>query len=42
LRRGNHRAAREYFRQARSIARNPMERAFLDQRISACEHIDTP
>ena len=40
LRRGNHRAAREYFRQARSIARNPMERAFLDQRISACEHID--
>jgi RNA polymerase sigma-70 factor (ECF subfamily) len=41
LRRGNHRAACEYFRQARSIARNPMERAFLDQRISACGHIDT-
>jgi RNA polymerase sigma factor (sigma-70 family) len=42
LLRGNHRAAREYFRQARSIARNPMERAFLDQRISACEHAGAP
>jgi RNA polymerase sigma factor (sigma-70 family) len=40
-RRGNYEAARKYFRQARSIARNPMERAFLDQRASACGHADT-
>jgi RNA polymerase sigma-70 factor (ECF subfamily) len=40
LRRGNLKAALECFREARLIARNPMERAFLNQRISACEHAD--
>jgi RNA polymerase sigma-70 factor (ECF subfamily) len=36
LRRGNTKAAREHFRTARALARNPMERRFLDQRINAC------
>lgn len=37
LRRGNHEQAREHFRAALALARNPMERHFLDQRIAPCE-----
>ena len=38
LRRGQRDRAREHFRAARELARNPMERRFLDQRMSACGH----
>jgi RNA polymerase sigma-70 factor (ECF subfamily) len=41
LRRGRIETAREYFRAALALARNPMERRFLDRRISACERGDT-
>ena len=41
LRRGRHATAREHFRAALALARNPMERRFLDQRMSACERGDT-
>jgi RNA polymerase sigma-70 factor (ECF subfamily) len=41
LRRGRHEIAREHFRAARALARNPMERQFLDRRVSACERDDT-
>jgi RNA polymerase sigma-70 factor (ECF subfamily) len=41
LRRGRHKAACEHFRAALALARNPMERRFLDRRISACEPGDT-
>lgn len=37
LRRGKLEAAREHFRAALSLARNPMEHRFLTQRVSACE-----
>lgn len=37
FRRGRHETAREHFRAALALARNPMERRFLDQRVSACE-----
>jgi RNA polymerase sigma factor (sigma-70 family) len=37
LRSGKHEAAREHFRAALKLARNSMERRFLDQRVSACE-----
>jgi RNA polymerase sigma factor (sigma-70 family) len=37
FRRGHNHAASEHFRSARALARNPMERRFLDQRISGCE-----
>ena len=37
LRRGRHETAREHFRAARALARNPMERRFLNRRIGACE-----
>ena len=37
LRRGRHDVAREHFRAALALARNPMERQFLDQRIGACD-----
>jgi RNA polymerase sigma-70 factor (ECF subfamily) len=37
LLRGRHGAGREHFRAALALARNPMERRFLEQRISACE-----
>lgn len=37
LRSGRPEIAREYFRTARVLARNPMERRFLDERVSACE-----
>jgi RNA polymerase sigma-70 factor (ECF subfamily) len=36
LRRGNRGAARDHFRAALALARNPMERRFLDQRVAAC------
>jgi RNA polymerase sigma factor (sigma-70 family) len=37
LRSGRHQVAREHFRAALALARNPMERRFLEQRLSACE-----
>jgi RNA polymerase sigma factor (sigma-70 family) len=36
MRCGRNEAARGYFRAALALARNPMERRFFDQRISAC------
>ena len=36
LRRGRHETAREHFRAALALARNPMERRFLEQRVRAC------
>ncbi len=36
LRRGNREIAREHLLAALALARNPMERQFLDQRIAAC------
>lgn len=44
LRRGRAKAAREHFSAALGLARNPMERQFLDRRISACEggDVDQP
>jgi len=36
LRRGRRETAREHFQAALAVARNPMERRFLDQRILAC------
>jgi RNA polymerase sigma factor (sigma-70 family) len=36
LRRGSHDAARKHFGSALAFARNPMERRFLGQRITAC------
>ena len=35
-------AAHVHFRAAQTLARNPMERRFLDQRITACERGDAP
>jgi RNA polymerase sigma factor (sigma-70 family) len=37
LRRGRGGAAREHFRAALALARNPMERRFLERRVDACE-----
>jgi RNA polymerase sigma factor (sigma-70 family) len=37
LRQGRHEAAREHFRAALALARNAMERRFLEQRLRACE-----
>ena len=37
FRRGQHETAGKHFRAALALARNPMERRFLDQRASACE-----
>jgi predicted RNA polymerase sigma factor len=37
LRRGSHEIAREHFRAAHVRARNPMERQFLERRVSACK-----
>ena len=42
LRRGRHKIARKHFRAALALARNPMERRFLDQRVDACERGDPP
>jgi predicted RNA polymerase sigma factor len=36
LRRGRREAAREHFRAAVTLARNEMERRFLDRRLNAC------
>jgi RNA polymerase sigma factor (sigma-70 family) len=38
---GRYETAREHFQAALALARNPMERRFLDQRIGACERGDT-
>ena len=37
FRRGRHDTAREHFRGALSLARNPMECRFLEQRVGACD-----
>ena len=37
LRKERHEIAREHFRAALALARNPMERRYLEQRIAACE-----
>jgi len=37
LRSGRHEIAREHFRVALGLARNPMERRFFEQRIGACD-----
>jgi RNA polymerase sigma factor (sigma-70 family) len=37
LRRGGEAAAREHFRAARSLARNDMERRYLERRLALCE-----
>lgn len=37
FRSGRHETAREHFRTALALARNPMERRFLDQRVNSCE-----
>lgn len=42
LRRGGQDTAREHFRAALALARNPMERRFLEQRVSACNRSDPP
>jgi RNA polymerase sigma factor (sigma-70 family) len=36
LREGNRKAARDHFKAALDLARSPMERQFLNQRVSAC------
>jgi RNA polymerase sigma-70 factor (ECF subfamily) len=40
LRSGRYQSAREHFRAALALARNPMERQFLDRRLGACEQCD--
>jgi RNA polymerase sigma-70 factor (ECF subfamily) len=40
--RGRREAASERFLEARRLARNPMERRFLDQRLGACQRGETP
>ena len=40
LRLGRHETAREHFRVALALARNPMERRFLNRRVGACERGD--
>ena len=37
LRRSNRDGAREHFKEALAIARNPMEQRFFEQRLAACE-----
>lgn len=37
LRSGKHEIARAHFRAALTLARNPIERRFLEQRVEACE-----
>jgi RNA polymerase sigma factor (sigma-70 family) len=37
FRSGRYEVAREHFRQALALARNPMERRFLDDRMAACD-----
>jgi RNA polymerase sigma-70 factor (ECF subfamily) len=40
LRRGRHSTARRHFQAALALARNPMERRFLDRRVDACHGRD--
>jgi RNA polymerase sigma factor (sigma-70 family) len=40
FRKGNRRAARDHFKVALDLARNPMERQFLNLRVNACEQGD--
>jgi transposase len=40
LRRGRHKIARKHFRAALALARNPMERRYLHQRVGACQRDD--
>jgi predicted RNA polymerase sigma factor len=40
LREGNRSAAKDHFKVALHLARNPMERRFLNQRVNACEQGD--
>jgi RNA polymerase sigma factor (sigma-70 family) len=42
LRRGSHEKARGHFRAALAVARNPMERRFLERRVQACESDEVP
>jgi RNA polymerase sigma factor (sigma-70 family) len=42
FRRGSLNTAREHFRAALALARNPMERRFLEQRVNACDAGGTP
>ncbi len=42
LRRGNCGVAREHFREAAALARNDMERRFLEQRMNACRESASP
>jgi RNA polymerase sigma-70 factor (ECF subfamily) len=42
LRLGRSERAGEHFRAARELARSPMERRFLDQRVRACEPAKAP
>jgi predicted RNA polymerase sigma factor len=39
LRSGRTQIAREHFRTAQALGRNPMERQFLERRIQACEGV---
>jgi predicted RNA polymerase sigma factor len=41
LRRGRRETARDHFRSALALARNPMERRFLEKRVCACEQADS-
>ncbi len=41
FRRGKYKTARQHFAEALALARNPMERRFLDQRVRACDGADT-
>jgi RNA polymerase sigma-70 factor (ECF subfamily) len=41
FRSGRHRTARQHFQAALALARNPMERRFLDKRVTACERGET-
>ena len=38
LRSGRHEVARDHFRAALALARNPMEHRFLEQRVAACDN----
>jgi len=42
FRRSKYKAARKHFEKALALARSPMERRFLDQRLRACEESHTP
>ena len=41
FRRGKYKTAHKHFAEALALARNPMERRFLDQRVRACDGGDT-